>query len=195
VAFGSKEEIFSRPLSYSVARVTGCKNLSRVRAISPGLVEAIDWKCILRVSQNLQENPTCVGVRAHHIEFVTASTGIDKTAFHADSREVASSPTPLSGTPRRRLPVLFDERDPTATGTITSAAAGGEENIFPCWLSKRSETPFRMTLYLRLHRPPAHDGDYHLQAEVFKEKWDLLRECPFPWHVRLNPEKLFLMTG
>jgi molybdate transport system permease protein len=76
------------------------------------------------------------------------------------------------------------------------AANAPQENVFPCWLVRSSETPFRITLHLRLHRPPGGSGENsqaELQAEVFKEKWQLFRERPFPWHVRLAPESLFAM--
>ncbi len=67
------------------------------------------------------------------------------------------------------------------------------ENTFPCWLASTSETPHRMTLYLKLNDIPAHSQDYHLQAEVFKEKWIRLKDQPFPWHVQINPFRLILM--
>ncbi len=67
------------------------------------------------------------------------------------------------------------------------------ENTFPCWLIKTRETPHRVTLYLRLHNSVRHGDDYHLQAEVFKEKWVNLKYKPFPWYVRLDMGKLFLM--
>ena len=70
----------------------------------------------------------------------------------------------------------------------------GEENVFPCWLVRSSETPFRITLYLRLHKPD-ESGGYDLEAEVFKEKWERFRDRPLPWHVRLAPEWLFVMPG
>jgi hypothetical protein len=28
---------------------------------------------------------------------------------------------------------------------------------------------------------------------VFKEKWARFQHAPFPWHIRLAPESLFLM--
>ena len=77
----------------------------------------------------------------------------------------------------------------------SSAEGGPNENTFPCWLVNSSETPFRITLYLRLHDPPGQSGAFHLQAEVFKEKWERFRNRPFPWHVRLSPESLFLLPG
>ncbi|WP_413167080.1 molybdate ABC transporter permease subunit [Capilliphycus salinus ALCB114379] len=66
-------------------------------------------------------------------------------------------------------------------------------NTFPCWLAMTSETQHRMTLYLKLHQPPNSPTDYHLQAEVFKEKWAKLKERPFPWFVHLAPERLILL--
>lgn len=75
----------------------------------------------------------------------------------------------------------------------SSNAPSGPENTFPCWLVRSSETPFRMTLYLRLDQPPGSSGQFHLQAEVFKEKWQSFRDRAFPWHLRLSPDSLFLM--
>ncbi|MGQ9869249.1 sulfate/molybdate ABC transporter ATP-binding protein [Leptodesmis sp.] len=66
-------------------------------------------------------------------------------------------------------------------------------NTFPAWVVWSSETPHRMTLYLKLGKPPIDADDYHLQAEVFKEKWEVLKDRPFPWLVRLNPQKLLLL--
>ncbi|MBZ5693900.1 MAG: sulfate/molybdate ABC transporter ATP-binding protein [Acidobacteriia bacterium] len=149
-AFGAKEEIFRHPPSLEVARLTGCKNFSRARAISGNIVEALDWGCRLRVSQTVTKLVAHIGIRAHHIDFV-------------ESR----------------------------------GAGAAEENVVPCWLVRSSETPFRITLYLRLHRPPNGSGEQQahvdLQAEVFKEKWERFREHPLPWHVRLSPDSLFVL--
>jgi molybdate transport system permease protein len=145
-AFGAKESIFRYPPTVEVARLTGCKNFSRVRPLSENTVEALDWNCTLRVSRAVEAPAAHVGIRAHHIEF-------------------------------------------TESG---SAAGVAEENVFPCWLARSSETPFRVTLYLSLQGPPGF-GEHFLQAEVSKEKWRLFRDKPLPWHVRLAPDSLFLM--
>jgi molybdate transport system permease protein len=75
----------------------------------------------------------------------------------------------------------------------SSNTDSSNENVFPCWLVRSSETPFRMTLYLRLNQSPTDSSDFHLQAEVFKEKWNAFRDRPQPWHVRLSAHSLFLM--
>ncbi|MEL6552073.1 MAG: molybdate ABC transporter permease subunit [Cyanobacteria bacterium J06621_11] len=67
-------------------------------------------------------------------------------------------------------------------------------NTFRCWLAATSETPHRMTLYLKIHSPPSHKHDYHLQVEVFKEKWSLIKARPLPWTVFLDPLRLILLT-
>jgi molybdate transport system permease protein len=143
-ASGAKEEIFRRPPTVEVARLTGCKNFSRARTLSSGVVDALDWGCQLRVAHSIASPVAHVGIRAHHIDFVESS-----------------------------------------------GADAGSENTFPCWLVSSSETPFRITLYLHLHQPPGGDG-YHLQAEVFKEKWERFRDRPFPWHMRLSADSLVL---
>jgi molybdate transport system permease protein len=69
------------------------------------------------------------------------------------------------------------------------------ENTFACWLASTVETPHRVTLYLKLHSPPNHSQDYHLQAEVFKEKWSAMKDNPFPWYVQIEPIRLILMEA
>lgn len=153
-AFGGMEEIFRQPPNAEVARLTGCKNISRVKPLANGLVEALDWGCRLRAASAAVSAPAYAGIRAHHIDFVESSAG---------------------------------------------GAPG--ENVFPCWLVRSSETPFRITLFLRLREPSGAspsagqaDADgFELQAEVFKEKWERFRNQPQPWHVRLSPSALFLM--
>ncbi|HVB36227.1 MAG TPA: sulfate/molybdate ABC transporter ATP-binding protein [Candidatus Acidoferrales bacterium] len=75
-----------------------------------------------------------------------------------------------------------------AASCVSSSA-----NVFPCWLVRASETPFGITLYLRLHNPPGATGEHHLQAELFKEKWLRMREHPQPWHVQLSAESLMVL--
>ncbi len=80
------------------------------------------------------------------------------------------------------------ELEPTASlGTPPST------NTFRCWLAATSETPHRITLYVKLHTPPHHAADYHLQAEVFKEKWLEIKDQPLPWQIHLDPLRLMIL--
>ncbi|TAE55533.1 MAG: molybdate ABC transporter permease subunit [Nostocales cyanobacterium] len=68
-----------------------------------------------------------------------------------------------------------------------------DENTFPCWLVRSSETPHRITLFLKLHSPAENHHHYHLQVEVYKEKWVTMKDQQFPWYVHLDPSRLILM--
>lgn len=70
-----------------------------------------------------------------------------------------------------------------------------EANTFPCWLATISETQHRMTLYLKLNQSANHPEDYHLQAEVFKDKWLELKDRPFPWKIQLHSLKIMLLNS
>ena len=158
IACDAKEEIFRRPPSYAAARVTGCKNFSRARALPDGWVEAADWGVRVRVAPPLPAAFDYIGIRAHHIGFRLAPGPDVEAGRTGESR------------------VVF----------------GGLENVFPCWLARAIETPFRVTLYLSLHAPRNSD-DYDLQAEIVKDKWARIESRPLPWRLQLDPERLFLM--
>jgi ABC-type sulfate/molybdate transport systems ATPase subunit len=67
------------------------------------------------------------------------------------------------------------------------------KNVLPCWLAAMTETPFRVTLDLRIGKRPANAADFHLQAEVFKQEWEAFRDLPQPWEVELAADRLFLL--
>lgn len=75
------------------------------------------------------------------------------------------------------------------------AIAEPQANTFPCWLVATSETPHRMTLFLKFNAPPTHLQDYHVQAEVFKDKWDALKLQAQPFQVQLDALKLMLLEA
>lgn len=148
IASGRKEDIFERPETLTVAQLTECKNFSRVRAIDPQRVEALDWGCSLHIVEPIPPSLDYIGIRAHHLTFL--------------------NPSELQDSERK--------------------------NIFPCWLVSKSETQHQMTLYLRLNFPPENAIAYHLQCEIFKEKWEELKGRSFPWYVYLDPLRLILMN-
>lgn len=68
-----------------------------------------------------------------------------------------------------------------------------EPNAFPCWVERTSETPFHVTIYVRLGGPAAAGGEYHVQAEVTKEQWASFKNHPQPWRAILPPERLLVL--
>ncbi len=70
-----------------------------------------------------------------------------------------------------------------------------EINTFSCWLATISETQHRMTLYLKINQPANNPEDYHLQAEVFKDKWAELKDYPLPWKIQLDSLRIILLQS
>ena len=105
-ALGPKEQIFRRPPSAAVARLTGCKNVSRATAASDGTIDAIDWGCHVRVAQEIERAPAYVGIRAHHVDFVESSVPGEPLENVFACWPVRSSETPF------RITLFLSLREP-----------------------------------------------------------------------------------
>ena len=142
IANNSKQKIFERPDSVSLAKITGCKNFSRAIIINNQQLKAIDWDVKLHTVSMIPDYLAYTGIRAHQIIF---------------GRDLSNI------------------------------------NTFPCWLANAIEGPDRVTLYLKLNQPSNHDRDFHIQAELYKDKWLEIKEQALPWTVTLSPQRLLLL--
>lgn len=142
IANNSKQKIFERPDSVSLAKITGCKNFSRAIIINNQQLEAIDWDVKLHTVPGIPDYLAYTGIRAHQI------------IFGQDLSDI---------------------------------------NTFPCWLANTIEGPHRVTLYLKLNQLSNHDRDFHIQAELYKDKWLEIKEQALPWTVTLSPQRLLLL--
>lgn len=85
IAYGEKEEIFHSPPNLTAARLTGCKNFSKIKVLSPYLVNAIDWDCNIHLARPVEGLPEYIGLRANHI---IVSDSIDKLkAYNENNTE------------------------------------------------------------------------------------------------------------
>ena len=65
IAKGETHEIFENPKKVEVARLTGCKNISRIEVLDDHHVKSLDWGIVLEVSQRISSSITHIGIRAH----------------------------------------------------------------------------------------------------------------------------------
>jgi molybdate transport system ATP-binding protein len=76
---------------------------------------------------------------------------------------------------------------------IKLADGSTAENCYPVWIADENEAPFRTTLYLKIGSAPNSLDDYHLQWELAKEERNALSRLAQPFHIYLNPERIFFM--
>ena len=66
-AEGGTRELFKKPLNVVSARLTGCKNISKIEKINDYELQAIDWGIRLKTVEAIKEETTYVGIRAHRL--------------------------------------------------------------------------------------------------------------------------------
>lgn len=175
IALGTKEEIFQNPPNITAARLTGCKNFSKIEVISRDSVRAVDWNCNIHLNKPIEGSPKYIGLRANHI-------------IISDSNEKLKLYNPMGININNEY-----IKNSNLKEVRESSDDNNNENIFDCWVVDVSETPFRMTVYLSINKNEGKNKNYELQWEVSKEKWFYIKNRPQPWKIRMSKEKLFLM--
>ncbi|WP_458405802.1 sulfate/molybdate ABC transporter ATP-binding protein [Methanobrevibacter sp.] len=65
IAKGKTHDIFENPKKVQVARLTGCKNISKIEIIDDYHVKSLDWGVTFELSEKITPNITHIGIRAH----------------------------------------------------------------------------------------------------------------------------------
>ena len=65
IAKGDTYDVFENPRKVQVARLTGCKNISKIEILDDYHLKALDWGLTLEVNEEISSNITHVGIRAH----------------------------------------------------------------------------------------------------------------------------------
>lgn len=64
---GYTKDVFDRPAFEITAKLTGCKNISKIEKINENHIFAIDWGIPLEVNELVNDDIKYIGVRAHDI--------------------------------------------------------------------------------------------------------------------------------
>lgn len=65
IAEGPTYDIFENPKKVEAAKLTGCKNISKIKVIDNYHVKALDWDAKFEVSEKISDNISHIGIRAH----------------------------------------------------------------------------------------------------------------------------------
>ena len=66
--FGDTRKLFEQPQFLEAARLTGCKNSSRIERRGEYQVFALDWGVLLRTEQRVEPDMTHIAIRGHWIQ-------------------------------------------------------------------------------------------------------------------------------
>ena len=89
VSMGETRQIFKDPVFLEAARLTGCKNFSRVRRLDKQHLDAVDWGVTLFTAQEVSGDTAYAGIRAHYFR---PAEKTDENAFSVELTEVVESP-------------------------------------------------------------------------------------------------------
>lgn len=74
LAAGRTRDIFQNPVTCQAARLTGCKNISRIERLGERRIRAVDWDGLeLATDRPVGDAITYVGIRAHDFEPLSES--------------------------------------------------------------------------------------------------------------------------
>lgn len=66
IQYGKTRDVFKSPVNITAARLTGCKNISKIKKLDDYHIECIDWNhIILEVNEKVTNDIKAVGIRAH----------------------------------------------------------------------------------------------------------------------------------
>jgi molybdate transport system ATP-binding protein len=65
LAYGDTKEIFDHPKNVKAAKLTGCKNISRIKKIDSHHVKSLDFNNIILETNELNDDIQYIGIRAH----------------------------------------------------------------------------------------------------------------------------------
>ena len=108
VEFGNTKSMFAEPVHVATARLTGCKNISKVVKVSENKVHAVEWNVDFAVDRKVSEDVKYIGIRAH--DFVPVNK--ESEAENALENIVNISVCDVTETPFEKTVLFKNGEDP-----------------------------------------------------------------------------------
>lgn len=89
---GNLKDIFQNPKHLIAARLTGCKNFSKVVKISEHEIYASDWNVTIQLEQQIPNNLNYIGIRAHYLKVMVEKKDQRQNSFEPELVEIIEDP-------------------------------------------------------------------------------------------------------
>ena len=133
-ASGETKELFKNPVSKEAARLTGCKNFSRIRRLDAHTAQALDWGITLHIQREIPAETEWFGYRAHDFIPVWGEREENTIRFELESSALL---------PFERNYYLYPESGDTPGKTSGDAQGevleAQEERKVLCWFVQREK--------------------------------------------------------
>ena len=171
-----RKEFFDHPRTVAAARLTGCKNISRLVGREDGSFFAVDWGIPVEEPGGCSlKGVPYVGFRAHYFRW-------------ADERMRKDSGSSAGQTPERTSGAENEEK------YVSGNAAGP---VISCRLQRVIEDTFSVVVCFTAEGNTSESPDALLTWVVDKTNWENVREQVLTGHFYLQPDpgKLMLLEG
>lgn len=165
-AAGTREDVFSHPVTVAAARLSGCKNFSRAFLRDGSVLELPDWGIAFLLPKPPEQPFDTVGYRAH--DFI---------------------PVWEEGLPGlsqvRQLPAAYSHS--AGKPVLQGAGPFVSESFLPVYVRSISELQFEKQIYLDV------PGEEPVTWSVQRGQWADLAQKGMPAALRLDPGKLLFL--
>lgn len=128
--FGKSREIFENPEKIAAARLTGCKNISKVKILDRHHMEALDFGIVLYTEREIPNSTKAIGFRAH--EFIPVWGGRQENCIKVQVESTASLPF-------ERQYYLRPEKGTKAKAEANEEADGRAGGKLLCWFVQKEK--------------------------------------------------------
>lgn len=95
VASGETKAVFADPQMTAAARLTGCKNIARIKWASESRLEVPAWGIVLDFKQEIPPWTEAIGIRAHYLQPVSSGAGENVVPCHWE--KILEDPFEITG--------------------------------------------------------------------------------------------------
>ena len=174
---GETREVFRNPGSAAVARLTGCKNISRAERIDDHHLKALDWGVKFELQQTLPEKVENIGFRAHQFRPLYIS---DEEASN-EERRGKDSVCKAQEADERKDRQLCGNNDRKGSGIY---------NCIPCKPDSMVQMQFERNYYIR---PQTEGEGSMLTWYAQRQQWTMLDEKGLPDYLYFPEEDILIL--
>ena len=137
IVSGRTKELFQNPVKREAARLTGCKNFSRIHRVDAYTAEALDWGITLHTKRQIPEETKWFGYRAHDFVPVWGERGENMLKVAVKSSAVLPFEQNYYLWPEKMSEHSSNDSESTVESQLSGGYAESRQEV--CWFVQREK--------------------------------------------------------